>query len=109
MLVDDFVKWAKAIQDEENTIMLQKGKEYTISHEDKFQNFKSIGKRLKLKPEMIAIVYLLKHIDSICNYVITGAESSNEPIRGRIQDARNYLLLLGGLITERMDKNNDNK
>ena len=28
MLVDDFVKWAKAIQDEENTIMLQKGKEY---------------------------------------------------------------------------------
>jgi hypothetical protein len=83
--------------------MLTKGEEYTVSDEDKFKNFKSIAERLGLTPEMIALVYTLKHMDSIRNYVIHGKESSNEPIRGRIQDARNYLALLGGMIQERAD------
>ena len=47
------------------------------------------------------MIYLLKHMDSIRNYILTGKESSEEPIRGRIQDARNYLLLLGGIIEEK--------
>jgi hypothetical protein len=46
------------------------------------------------------MIYLLKHMDSIRNYVLTGKESSTETIMGRIQDARNYLLLLGGVIEE---------
>ena len=40
-------------------------------------------------------------MDSIRNYVLTGTEVSEEPIVTRIQDARNYLLLLGGIIEER--------
>jgi hypothetical protein len=39
-------------------------------------------------------------MDSIRNYIHTGKESSEETIMGRIQDARNYLLLLGGIIQE---------
>ena len=100
MTVDDFIKWAEVMQEEENKLMLAKGEEYTVSDSDKFKNFKSIGERMGLPPEMIALVYLLKHMDSIRNYVLHGKESSNEPIRGRIQDARNYLLLLGGIIEE---------
>jgi hypothetical protein len=42
-------------------------------------------------------------MDSIRNYVLSGVEASDEPIMGRIQDARNYLLLLGGIISEQMD------
>lgn len=102
MLVKDFVKWAEGMVEEEATIMLDKGKEYTVSDDDKFKNFKSIGERINLSAEMVALVYLLKHMDSIRNYVLNGTESSSEPIRGRIQDARNYLLLLGGLIEERI-------
>ena len=43
-------------------------------------------------------------MDSIRNYVLTGSEVSEEPITGRIQDARNYLLLLGGIIYEKQRK-----
>jgi hypothetical protein len=100
MKVNDFIKWAEEMQFQENKIMLDKGKEYTVSDDDKFKNFKSIGDRLGLEAEKIALVYLLKHMDSIRNYVLNGTESSDESIMGRIHDARNYLLLLGGIIKE---------
>jgi hypothetical protein len=113
MNVPDFMKWAESMQEEENRLMLVKGEEYTVSNEDKFKNFKSIGERmelnaehvaliyLELNAEHVALIYLLKHMDSIRNYVLNGKEASEEPIIGRIQDARNYLLLLGGIIAER--------
>ena len=101
MKVSDFFIWSKAMQKEENRLMDVKGKEYTVSNEDKFKNFKSIGERMDLPAEQVCLVYLLKHMDSIRNYALTGTEVSEEPIMGRIQDARNYLLLLGGIIAER--------
>tara|TARA_R100001480_G_scaffold27132_1_gene37380 strand:- start:379 stop:705 length:327 start_codon:yes stop_codon:yes gene_type:complete len=100
MKVNDFMKWAKSMQDEENRLMLVKGEEYTVSNKDKFKNFKSIGDRMNLRAEQVALIYLLKHMDSIRNYVLNGKEVSEEPIVSRIQDARNYLLLLGGIIEE---------
>ena len=103
MLVKDFFKWAEKEFKTEMHLMNAKGKEYTISNEDKLRNFKFIGERLNLKPETVCMVYLLKHIDSITNYVIQGVESSNEPIEGRIHDVRNYFLLLHALIKERKD------
>lgn len=103
MKVSDFIKWASSVQKEESRIMLTKGKEYTVSDDDKFKNFKSIGERINIKAEKVALIYLLKHMDSIRNYVLSGTESSDEPIMGRIMDARNYLLLLGGIIEETMD------
>tara|TARA_R110000744_G_scaffold352861_2_gene459116 strand:+ start:151 stop:468 length:318 start_codon:yes stop_codon:yes gene_type:complete len=103
MKVKDFIRWAESIQKEESRIMLTKGKEYTVSDEDKFKNFKSIGERINIEPEKVALIYLLKHMDSIRNYVLSGTESSDEPIMGRVMDARNYLLLLGGMIEEAMD------
>ena len=101
MKVKDFFKWADSMQEEENRLMAVKGEEYTVSDEDKFKNFKSIGERMNLKAEQVCLIYLLKHMDSIRNYVLTGSEVSEEPIIGRIQDARNYLLLLGGIIEEK--------
>lgn len=107
MLVPDFIKWAESMQVEENRIMLLKGEEYTVSSEDKFKNFKSIGERTDSTAEKVALIYLLKHMDSIRNYVLHCKEVSDEPIMGRIMDARNYLLLLGGIIAE--SSSNQNK
>ena len=101
MKVKDFFSWSKKMQDEENRLMTVKGEEYTVSDEDNFKNFKSIGERMDLQAEKVCLIYLLKHMDSIRNYVLTGSEVSEEPIIGRIQDARNYLLLLGGIIEEK--------
>ena len=103
MKVPDFIKWAESVQKEENRIMLTKGKEYTVSDEDKFKNFKSIAERIDIEPQKVTLIYLLKHMASIRNDVLSGVESSDEPIMGRIMDARNYLLLLGGMIEETMD------
>ena len=100
MKVKDFFDWSKTEVEKENMIMYSKGKEYTVSSEDKLKNFKSIGERLGLKPEQILLVYLLKHMDSIRNYVKTGTEACEESISGRIRDARNYLLLLHAMILE---------
>jgi len=107
MTVKDFFKWSDSMQKEENRLMKVKGQEYTVSDEDKFKNFKSIGERMKLPAEHVALIYLLKHMDSIRNFVLTGKEVSEEAIMGRIQDARNYLLLLGGIIEENQGVNND--
>lgn len=104
MKVNEFMKWAKVMQEEENRLMLVKGEEYTVSDKDKFKNFKSIGDRMNLGAEHVALIYLLKHMDSIRNYVLNGREVSEEPITGRIQDARNYLLLLGGIIAEKQQE-----
>ena len=81
--------------------------EYTVSsingNEDKLKNFKSIGERLGLSASMVCMVYLLKHVDSIRNYVLEGKEFSDEPIEGRMHDARNYFLLLGAIIKKKKD------
>ena len=106
MKVPDFIEWAEEVQSRENKIMLLKGEEYTVSDEDKFKNFKSIAERTDSTTEKVALIYLLKHMDSIRNYVLHGKEASDEPIMGRIMDARNYLLLLGGIIEETSNKQN---
>jgi len=49
---------------------------------------------------VVAMVYLLKHMDSIRNYVLNGVEASDESISGRIRDARNYLMLLHAILLE---------
>ena len=107
MKVSDFFIWATTEWKTEMSLMRAKGKEYTVSSlngdEDKLKNFKSIGERLGLSASMVCMVYLLKHVDSIRNYVLEGKEFSNEPIEGRIHDARNYFLLLGAIIKEEKD------
>ena len=52
----------------------------------------------------MATVYLLKHMDSVRNFVLEGVEASDEPIEGRLRDIRNYCLLLGALIKEKREQ-----
>ena len=104
MKVKDFFKWADKEFEIEMELMRVKGKEYTVSDEDKLKNFKSIGDRLKCKPEFVAMVYLLKHMDSVRNFVMDGVEASDEPIEGRLRDIRNYCLLIGALIKENKEQ-----
>ena len=100
MKVKDFFKWADKEFKTEMELMRVKGEEYTVSNEDKLKNFKSIADRLETTPSEVAMVYLLKHMDSIRNYVLNGVEASDESISGRIRDARNYLMLLHAIILE---------
>lgn len=97
---DVFFKMLKEMQKEELSVMISKGKEYTVSSDDKLANFKSIADRLNITPEIVCMCYLLKHMDSIRNYILTGKTYSDESIEGRILDARNYLPLLLAIIKD---------
>ena len=105
MKVKDFFRWSNKEFKIEMELMRVKGKEYTVSDEDKLKNFKSIAERLKCEPEFVAMVYLLKHMDSVRNFVLDGREASDEPIEGRLRDIRNYCLLIGALIKESKEQN----
>ena len=100
MTVKDFFKWADEEYATEMELMRVKGEEYTVSDEDKLKNFKSIADRLDVTTPIVAMVYLLKHMDSIRNYVLNGVEASDESKSGRIRDARNYLILLHAILLE---------
>ena len=92
MTVKDFFKWADKEYATEMELMRVKGEEYTVSDEDKLKNFKSIADRLDVATPIVAMVFLLKHMDSIRNYILNGVEASDEPISGRIRDARGRIM-----------------
>tara|TARA_R100000808_G_C2151383_1_gene160400 strand:- start:2319 stop:2705 length:387 start_codon:yes stop_codon:yes gene_type:complete len=74
-------------------------KEYAGDSMDVYANFKRVAKQTNLDRMQVLMVYLLKHIDGIGNYV-KGHETQREPIQGRIIDAIVYLTMLWGMIQE---------
>tara|TARA_R100000781_G_scaffold25987_1_gene19064 strand:+ start:222 stop:647 length:426 start_codon:yes stop_codon:yes gene_type:complete len=74
--------------------------EYTISNEDKHYNFKHVASRLGITSQQAMMVYVLKHIDAICNDAKTGKQQSDETVRSRCQDIMNYAILYASLHEE---------
>ena len=99
MQVDTFFKLSDAFLEECKNIQIEKGREYCVDSSDKFKNFKSIGQRLDLDAKMVALVYMLKHMDSIRTYVLYGKEGS-EGLKGRCQDLVNYAIMLWAMDHE---------
>lgn len=98
MIRSDFTNLLSALQKIESTINESKGPAYAGS-DDALANFKRVGDRLKINPQVVCMIYWLKHIDSIISYV-NGNKSDPEPIESRIADARLYPALLLGLIND---------
>ena len=92
-------KLFKELIKEEADILNRKGAEYA-SDEDANANFKKRAEDIGIDPKQILWIFLSKHLDSIKSYIKKGKEISDEPIVGRINDARNYLFLLHCLICE---------
>lgn len=101
MLEKDFLVMLDLMEKTEHEIMGTKGMEYTQGDlkTDRLANFYRIAEELKLDPKMVLWVYLKKHLDSIVCYIKQGKEYS-EKIEYRIHDARNYLVLLNGIIQQ---------
>lgn len=71
-----------------------KAGEYGVE-EDRLSNFKSVGRALNIKPEVVCVTFMFKHLDSIIHQ-----EPMLEDITHRIGDAINYLVLLKALVVE---------
>lgn len=100
MLEKEFLEMLKKMEEEEHAIMGTKGIEYTSGDlaTDRLANFYRIGKDLNIDPKMVLYVYLKKHLDSILCFIKQNKVYSSESIEGRINDARNYLVLLNAII-----------
>lgn len=78
-----------------------KGVEYA-GKVDRLNNFKAVGAKVGITPEVALGVFLDKHLRAIYHYIKTG-ETLSEDIEGRIVDAILYLELLLGLHVERVN------
>lgn len=104
--------FAEELKEVEQTIINHKKTEYTTGKdEDRFQNFEEVAKLTGTSREDVALMYLLKHIQSIALAVRQRNfkwywfdESCNEGLKQRFADARNYLLLLGEAIDNTVKK-----
>lgn len=90
---DEFISQATLLSD-------YKSIEYTISNIDKHYNFKNVADRLGITPQQSLMVYVLKHVDAICNDAKTGKQVSDETVRSRCQDIMNYAILYASLHEE---------
>jgi hypothetical protein len=83
---------AKEIQ-----IFTLKGGEYS-GDSNRFLNFEKLAEELGTHPLEIAWVYFSKHKDGIASFIRDKKVRSNEDVIGRLNDARNYLALIAGMI-----------
>lgn len=79
------------------------------SDADPLSNFRAVGQMCDLRPEQVAYVYALKHIQAIGKAVMEGSwreswswetTGGSEGLKQRIADARAYLLLLAEILEE---------
>ena len=89
----------------EARILVWKRSEYS-SNEDRLQNFREVAALTGLRLSEVALIWLLKHIQSITlavrseRYSWTWETEDGEGLKQRIADARNYLLLLAACLDE---------
>ena len=100
MTYKEFTEYRDKFVDEALDISDSKSIEYTISNEDKHYNFKHVAERLGITPQQAMMVYVLKHVDAICNDAKTGKQVSDETVRSRCQDIMNYAILYASLHEE---------
>jgi hypothetical protein len=97
----------------ETRIMDHKRDEYS-SDNDRLQNFREVAGLSGEKMSEVALIWLLKHIQSIALAVRTGEYSwswhtdHGEGLKQRIADARNYLLLLAACLEEETEEEEKN-
>lgn len=91
------------LEDAESKILGTKGNEYVVSNEDRLKFFKDYATQLGIDPKIVCSIFLMKHINSILNFAKTN-QSYSESIKGRINDARNYLLFMWALVEDEVNE-----
>lgn len=83
-----------------NDLLTKKGADYTqgaTGDYGRLKNFYASAKRWGVTPRQVLAIYWGKHLAAIETFIQQGQVES-EPIRGRIADAINYLVLLDKMI-----------
>jgi len=103
----DFKQFRRDFLTEAVEVSDSKSVEYTISNMSKLYNFTHVAERVGITPGQALMVYLLKHVDALCNDAKTGKTYSDETTRSRCIDIANYAILYAALShTENENENN---
>jgi len=103
-----FEKMREEFLAHEEKIMGWKAGEYA-DDKDRLKNFRQVASFTGTTMSVVALMYLLKHIQAIANavetdnYVWAWEKEGGEGAKQRIADARNYLLLLAACMEEEHD------
>ncbi len=96
-----------------NNVLASKGTEYSAGNQDAFHNFKkAIGLSFHNTQEKVAWEFAVKHFQSIKDMLdhlsIDGfnGHPKTEYVEEKIGDAINYLILIEGMIKERIKNYN---
>lgn len=103
MEITEYQKIKEILIDRGWQIENDKRPSYTIGSEDVLANFKRVADRANTGATNVAVIYLLKHIDSILAMVNNPDLPQAEPVLDRFADASNYLALLLALLVEELD------
>ena len=80
-------------------VLIKKADEYNLE-EDRLGFFKRSAAFTQQTPEQVLYGFMLKHLQSITDYVMSGQEYSKEVWEEKVTDAMNYLCLLLGLLED---------
>jgi len=98
MTHEEFAKLFDAVVKNERATLVNKAIEYSRQG-DRLWNFRAGAGLTGLSPEQTLWGYLCKHLASIRD-ICNGVPASRKMIREKIGDARNYLILLEGLLLD---------
>lgn len=111
-----FCELLKEFQEMEADLLGFKAGEYATS-DDRLQNFREVAAFEGREMEAVCLSYLLKHVQSIKNQVVSGKpvkrwfwhdQNGNEGLKQRIADTVNYLHLMAAIIEEKKARENPN-
>lgn len=99
----EYQKIKRVLRATADSIETSKRPAYTIGSEDVLANFKRVAASSGMTPAQCALVYMLKHVDSISSYVTNPNLLQAEPLIERFADLDNYGNLLLALLVEQDD------
>lgn len=107
MTHEEFSQLLDAIHLRSKDVLTAKAKEYA-SADDRLHNFKRAGALQGCSPEQALIGMLTKHLVSVLDMVdelsTPSTPRSMQMWREKLDDSRNYLSLLEGLVSERYER-----
>lgn len=104
MIIAELLKLTEASYRRRTELLRTKGHDY--STEDTLENFKRISAVLKAlkvpmyEPWGVAMFHILHKADRVVNLVAQGRTPKNESVRDTLDDMRNYIDLLEGLLED---------
>ena len=105
---DEFLKVFDDIFKSCKDILNAKGHDYSDADNDRLSNFKDVANLMGIEAKQVWAVYFLKHIFAILTWT-KGKELKSETLRGRAEDAINYMILGYALYLEEEENAKQNK